>query len=136
MAQKPLKGVSGVLGGLISESPSEPEPQPESGLKESPKSREQPEPKTDPKTEGISAGPTAVSEARPRARRGRPPGTRAGEPIAREKVTLRLSADLMAEYREWSWEERCQLGELVERALSHYRKQRQRKAQAEKPEMP
>jgi hypothetical protein len=32
----------------------------------------------------------------------------------------------MDEYREWSWEERCQLGELVERALSQYRKQRAR----------
>ena len=32
----------------------------------------------------------------------------------------------MDEYRDWSWEERCQLGELVERALSQYRSRRTR----------
>jgi len=41
-------------------------------------------------------------------------------------VTVRLSKELMDEYRDWSWEERCQLGELVERALGQYRKQRSR----------
>ena len=35
----------------------------------------------------------------------------------KEKVTLRLDAELVADYRDWSWDQRCQLGELVEQAL-------------------
>ena len=31
-------------------------------------------------------------------------------------MTLRVSCELIAEYRDWSWEAKCQLGELVERA--------------------
>jgi hypothetical protein len=58
------------------------------------------------------------------ARRGRPPGKKTGDAAEKEKVTLRLNKELMDDYREWSWDERCQLGELVERALSQYRKQR------------
>jgi hypothetical protein len=34
----------------------------------------------------------------------------------REKVTLRIPSDLIAEYQDWSWEARCQLSELVTRA--------------------
>lgn len=69
------------------------------------------------------------AKLRIQARRGRPP-KRAGEAAPgltsaadKEKVTLRLSKELMDEYREWSWQERCQLGELVERALVQYRTQ-------------
>ena len=36
----------------------------------------------------------------------------------KEKVTLRIPNDLIAEYRDWSWEARSQLSELVEQALS------------------
>jgi len=128
-----MKGVGNVLGGLLSDrtpvvespqvrGPAEPEAAPsaltsgETAVK--PESREEPKGKPFPK-------------ARAAARRGRPPGQKAGETVLREKVTLRLSGELMAEYRDWSWEERCQLGELVERALIHYQKQRQRKARSE-----
>ncbi len=38
--------------------------------------------------------------------------------------TLRIARDLIAEYRDWSWEARCQLSELVERALATYRELR------------
>jgi hypothetical protein len=56
------------------------------------------------------------------ARRGRPPGRTTGSTPNKEKVTLRVDAGLMEQYREWSWLERCQLGELVERALANYRR--------------
>ena len=56
-----------------------------------------------------------------RASLGRPPGKAEGTSPRREKTTLRIEAELMSNYRDWSWEERCQLGELVERALADYR---------------
>jgi len=37
--------------------------------------------------------------------------------MPKRKVTLRLPNDLIDEYRDWSWEARCQLGELFEKAL-------------------
>jgi uncharacterized protein (DUF4415 family) len=127
MAQK-LKGVGGVLGSLISP--------PDSTATPDPAARPAPEASAD---EAADAGtverpappaeggkPRQNAPARTQARRGRPPGRRAGEAADKEKVTLRLGKELMDEYREWSWEERCQLGELVERALNQYRKQRSR----------
>ena len=55
------------------------------------------------------------------ARRGRPPGPPSVPTEARQKITLRLPTDLIAAYRDWSWEARSQLSYLVERALVHYR---------------
>jgi hypothetical protein len=113
MAQQ-LKGVGGVLEGLIS--PDLLVAKPEVILDRREKSTSVPA--------GDAEGPKPHQHG---ARRGRPPGTRAGEELVREKTTLRLDKRLMDEYRDWSWEERCQLGELVERALNHYRKQRSRR---------
>lgn len=127
MAAKPLKGVGGVLGGLISSesaAPVSPEPSVRSASAESIA-----EP-TDAANIEQAAPPAAKAKPRPpaqpktHARRGRPPGRKAGEGGEKEKVTLRLSKELVEEYRDWSWDERCQFGELVERALSQYRKQR------------
>ena len=36
-------------------------------------------------------------------------------------MTVRIDARLAAVYRDWSWDQRCQLGELFERALRAYR---------------
>ena len=47
--------------------------------------------------------------------------------VDKEKVTLRLSSELMAVYRDWSWDERCQLSDLVERALVQFSKRREAK---------
>ena len=58
-----------------------------------------------------------VQRTHRRARLGRPPGRAAGTSRPKEKVTLRLDAELVADYRDWSWDQRCQLGELVEQAL-------------------
>ena len=53
------------------------------------------------------------------ARRGRPLG-RTVAATAKEKVTVRIATDLIATYREWSWEARSQLSHLVEQALTDY----------------
>jgi hypothetical protein len=133
-----LKGVGGVLGGLISESPEQakaPTPQeaPEvvTGLAESapevPDSAEQ--------TRGAETAGKAKRakndgpSEKLRVRRGRPPKRAGGgslqEAVQREKVTLRLNADLMNQYRDWTWEQRCQLHDLIEGAMAHYLKRRQ-----------
>lgn len=54
------------------------------------------------------------------ARRGRPVGKRTSA-LPREKVTLRISRHLVADYRDWSWDARCNFSHLVERALAEYR---------------
>jgi uncharacterized protein (DUF4415 family) len=54
------------------------------------------------------------------ARRGRPAG-KAVAAVPREKVTVRIATDLIATYRDWSWEARAQLSHLVEQALTEYR---------------
>jgi hypothetical protein len=123
VVKKPLKGVGGVLGNLIS-------PEPEADATTEPPALTAPAlPAIEPvQAEESLRGetPRRTGLARPQARRGRPPGKRVGEAVDKEKVTLRLSKELMDEYREWSWEDRCQLGELVERALSQYRRHRSR----------
>ncbi|MBW3599730.1 MAG: hypothetical protein KY475_20975 [Planctomycetes bacterium] len=44
----------------------------------------------------------------------------------KDKTSLWISAEVMDDYREWSWEEHCTLGELIERALEAYRRRRGR----------
>lgn len=124
MAQK-LKGVGGVLGNLISPEPVTPEPQatPAEAVPAA-----SPPPSVPPAEEIRPRSSTPSSTTRSRgARRGRPPGQKTGEGGDKEKITLRISKTLADEYRDWSWEERCQLGELVEKALIHYRRNRDRK---------
>jgi hypothetical protein len=58
------------------------------------------------------------------ARRGRPLGKGSELKDPKEKLTVWLSATLIADYRDWSWEARCQLSSLVENALIEYRKHR------------
>jgi uncharacterized protein (DUF4415 family) len=84
----------------------------------------EPEPQEESAVVATASKTRPTARGRIQARRGRPPGQKAGEAADKEKVTLRLSKELMDEYREWSWDERCQLGELVERALTQYRKHR------------
>lgn len=124
MAQK-LKGVGGVLEGIISPEPPIPE-QPETPSQSIQESSPLPAPQTVATPQPRRTSPAVVSPSRG-ARRGRPPGQKAGEGADKEKITLRISKALADDYRDWSWEERCQLGELVERAMTHYRKNRDRK---------
>lgn len=122
MGKNNVAGISGVLGGLISAVPalqSESETRPR-GQNETARSH------------SADSKPPSVTESvdrklpRPKttARRGRPPGRATGSAPQKEKVTLRVDAGLMEHYREWSWSQRCQLGELVERALTDYRRSR------------
>ena len=109
MAKKPVSGVSGVLGELIS---------PEPAVKETAREKNECTAIRDTKPTGRPKAPTA---SRPqRARLGRPPGNSSRDAGPKEKVTLRIPTDLIAEYRDWSWDARCQLSELVERALAAY----------------
>ena len=129
MAAKPLKGVGGVLGGLISSEPSAPvTPEPSASPSPAELIAEPVEAASveQSATPAVRAKPRPPAQPKTQARRGRPPGRKAGEVREKEKVTLRLSKELVEEYRDWSWDERCQFGELVERALSQYRKQRAR----------
>jgi len=68
-------------------------------------------------------GPAAIDAAgtpTATARRGRPPGKAPSMVTAKEKVTLRITSTLVASYRDWSWEARSQLSQLVEQALADY----------------
>lgn len=128
---KNLKGVGGVLGNLLSS---------ERAVSAIPDTSAMAAPAeaitedAEPASVEQSAIPAAREKPRPPAqrkiqsRRGRPPGKKTGEAADKEKVTLRLNKELMDEYRDWSWEERCQLGELVERALSQFKNRRRQKA--------
>ena len=128
MAQK-LKGVGGVLTGLISSEPAQPAP-PEAAtppvIEEQPPEAEKLDATEPPALSPQIDKPRQKPQGRIAARRGRPPGQKPGEAADKEKVTLRLNKELMDDYRDWSWEERCQVGELVEKALLQYRKHRSR----------
>ncbi|KAL8931196.1 MAG: hypothetical protein Q9211_007153 [Gyalolechia sp. 1 TL-2023] len=130
MAKK-LGGVAGVLGGLTSyrEEPAPPEPlpqplqaapEPETPLAETVptepvQDRQSPAAEVREQQRAGQGGRAEEPARRPArqvaekigARRGRPPGPRVAEVVDKEKVTLRLSAELMALYRDWSWDERC-----------------------------
>ena len=108
MAQKSVGGVAGVLGGLISPRPAAEPEQPEkmSIAADVPHKPESPTPRT--------------STLKTHARLGRPPGRHSGRSSPKEKLTIRIDAKLADAYRDWSWSERCQLGELIEQALRFY----------------
>jgi uncharacterized protein (DUF4415 family) len=114
MAGKTISGISGVLEQLVSQAPPP---------TESPQFRQ-------PVIQMQEAKPSSVAHPTPprpcRARLGRPPGKTARHRGPKEKVTLRIPSSLIAEYRDWSWEARCQLSELVERALAAYGESRRR----------
>ncbi len=58
------------------------------------------------------------------ARRGRPFGRQRDVRCPKEKVTLWISSELATEYRDWSWEARCSLSALAEKALADYSRYR------------
>jgi hypothetical protein len=59
-----------------------------------------------------------------KARTGRPPGIANGSRSHKVKATMHLNAVLLDFYRDWSWEARCNLGELIERAMVAYKSSR------------
>jgi len=109
MAPKTVGGISGVLGALISPTP----------RADGPLEPYQPLPN------GVAvclSGTPNTSPTPPHrfVRLGRPPDSGRRTAMPKRKVTLRLPNDLIDEYRDWSWEARCQLGELFEKALVAY----------------
>ncbi len=114
MAGTMIGGVRGVLGNLVSSAPAhEMSPRQEHSC-----TVNRPSTSVDRQESGL-----APSQ---RARLGRPPRGQAPNAGLKEKVTLRIPSDLIAEYRDWSWEARCQLSELATQALDSYRQTRHR----------
>jgi len=107
---KQAGGIRGVLDGILSQEKQQPSPFP-------------------PAATAIAQLPAAVGQVAGNSdlsgpvgsRRGRPLGKAVSPGVPKEKVTLRLTTDLIATYRDWSWEARCQLSYLVEQALAEYR---------------
>jgi uncharacterized protein (DUF4415 family) len=101
VAKTQITGIGGVLGEIIS-------------------------PEAD---EEKQAQPECTKKAKhSRARTGRPPGKGTSKSPRREKLTVRIDADLIEKYRDWSWDARCNLGELVGQAMQiHLKKHRSRK---------
>jgi uncharacterized protein (DUF4415 family) len=96
-----MTGIGGVLGGLISDDTPKPKPLEPSRLA----------PQDKPKKGG-------------HARVGRPPGKGSARAQRKEKMTVRIDADLVEKYRDWSWDARCNLGELVGTAMWRHLKTR------------
>ena len=59
------------------------------------------------------------NEIHAEARRGRPPASPASA-STKQKVTIRIRSELIDTYRDWSWEVRSSLSQLIERALVEY----------------
>jgi hypothetical protein len=98
MNNKRIQGIDGVLDGLIS----------------SPDSGDRPQ----------SAKPKRQHDGKA-AKQGRPFGKRnSGKRVKKEKLTVRVPPDLAETYREWSWNARCSLSELVETAMQTYARKR------------
>ena len=85
-----MTGIGGVLGGLISD---------------------------DTQTPKASKTPRDGPGKSNHARAGRPPGKVSAKTQPRGKLTVRIDAELVEQYRDWSWDARCNLGELVGRAM-------------------
>jgi len=101
--ERRITGIGGVLGEIISDEP------PTSGSSEPAPSSSQLKPKK-----------------KSHARAGRPPGKLSSKTRRREKLTVRIDADLVEKYRDWSWDARCNLGELVGRAMRIHLRDRRR----------
>lgn len=115
---KAIGGVKGVLGELLSNEPEAAATRQAPKQVNRPARKEQPaSPQTVEEHEGSKPEPERLS-----SRRGRPLGRKPGTMPLKQKTSVWLSASLIARYREWSWEDRCNLGELIERALVEYRR--------------
>lgn len=117
MNDAPIRGVAGVLESILSSEAQVPT-----------SSRRAICPRNTPPPDKARSATTHASPVT--VRRGRPPG-KAAMACLKEKVTVRITGTLIASYRDWTWETRCQLSHLVERALAEYH-QRHRRCSAEK----
>jgi hypothetical protein len=113
MTRQRLPGIDGILDSLLSTDHAPAGPDPDNGSE--PKEYER-------SPDAAKSGGVQVKGAR----LGRPLGRHRHEGGPKEKVTFRISCELASDYRDWSWEARCQLSELVEQALATYRDSRRR----------
>ena len=111
MTRQPLPGIDGVLDNLLSTGPTH------AGFHV--KSDSQPM-----KDQITLGGTESTTGPRKGARRGRPMGAHRHQGVTKEKVTFRISCELVTAYRNWSWEARCPLSTLIEKALRAYHRQR------------
>ena len=107
MTRQPLPGIDGVLDNLLT--PGRARGVPNANTESAPMNHAR-----------ASAAPDSRSSRATGARRGRPLSTHCPKGSPKEKVTFRISSDLAGAYRNWSWEARCSLSTLVERALWEY----------------
>jgi hypothetical protein len=113
MARKTISGISGVLEELIS-----PATASTASATHDPRW-----PATFPRNTGSAESPESSRGQGCRcARLGRPPGSQRLSSSPKQKITLRVSSNLITDYRDWSWEARCQLSDLVEQALLAYQR--------------
>ena len=117
MTGKPIHGIEGVLANLISTASEKPLQTTETTRQ--PRSPVRPKAVAEPSENDHSDDVQG-------ARRGCPAGRHDRFQSAKDKVTLRISSNLATEYRDWSWEARCSLSGLVERALVDYCRNRRR----------
>ena len=120
-----MTGIGGVLGGLISDDT----PKPEHTEPARPTTREAGDPEgafIPPESHNPSGSSYRPSRLATHARAGRPPGKSSPKAQRKAKLTVRIDADLVEKYRDWSWDARCNLGELVGRAMRLYLKNRRR----------
>jgi uncharacterized protein (DUF4415 family) len=111
MSRAKTTGIGGILDGLLSTAHGS-----QATMQTIP-SEKPPEPRS-------SDTGTPAKTPRIAARRGRPPGKGRERKEPKEKMTVWLDADLIAQYRDWSWDARYQLSTLVEEALIAYRNHR------------
>ena len=117
MAKTRLSGIDGVLQGLLSSVPGSPGAFFHGSTTQSPVITQR-----SPNSEG------SQKRGLPRhtTRCGRPVVQSGNPQQSKQKVTFRIRAALVDEYRDWSWEARCCLSELVERAMLQFRKRHRR----------
>lgn len=126
MATKRISGVDTVIDAMLEGPPaarSTPAPEPAADAAVPPKNQDETKPPSVPAKPSEETKMTA-----PRARRGRPLGSKSGEGPLRIKANLFISQEIMTEYDEWSWEERCTRGQLIEQAMFDYHRRKRRKS--------
>jgi hypothetical protein len=102
-------GVGAVFEAIASERPAEKGPVPSKAAKAPGKAKP---------PEGTAPPSKQLGEERPAARTGRPPGAKNGP--RKEQITGRITSELRNAYVNWSFEERCSLSDLIERALTEF----------------
>src|SRR5688572_9797445 len=79
------------------------------------------EPPKAPAATPTPAKTTVGNVEKARARVGRPPGVTSRTRPQKGRATMYVNQALLDYYRDWSWDARCSLGELIERAMVKYK---------------